>query len=238
MRKIDIHNHILPGLDDGASSEEESMCMLKNAAKQGVISVIATPHCSVEYQNKKEEIQLACKKIEKRARAEIDPKFSIYPGQEILYTQDILEKLEKQEVLTMADSSYILVEFMPWTPYSEMYKAVRDLTTKGYAPILAHIERYPALREKDRVDELIETGARMQMNYRPVGGKWYSETTRWCRKMLKEEKIHFLSTDMHNMKSRKPDTRGAEAWMEKHLDRIYMRAVCYKNAQKIIGKSE
>ena len=78
----------------------------------------------------------------------------------------------------------------------------------------------------------------MQMNYRPVGGKWYAETTRWCRKMLKENKIHFLSTDMHNMKARKPDTREADAWMEKHLDRIYMRAVCYKNAQEIIGKSE
>lgn len=138
----------------------------------------------------------------------------------------------------MVDSSYILVEFMPWTPYSEIYRAVRNLTTKGYVPIVAHIERYPALREKGRVDELIETGARMQMNYRPVGGKWYAETTRWCRKMLKENKIHFLSTDMHNMKARKPDTKEADAWMEKHLDRIYMRAVCYKNAQEIIGKSE
>lgn len=54
MRKIDIHNHVLPGLDDGASDEKESMRMLKSAAKQGVISVIATPHYSPEYRNKKE----------------------------------------------------------------------------------------------------------------------------------------------------------------------------------------
>lgn len=239
MRKIDIHNHVLSGFDDGASNEEESMRMLKSAVKQGVISIIATPHCSAEYPNNRgEEIRRACEKLEKRVRNEINPKFSIYPGQEILYTQDILEKLERQEVLTMADSSYVLVEFMPWTPYSEIYRAVRTLTTKGYSPILAHVERYPVLREKGRVDELIQTGASMQMNYRPVGGKWYAETTRWCRKMLKENKIHFLSTDMHNMKARKPDTKEADAWMEKHLDRIYMRAVCYKNAQKIIGKSE
>ena len=90
MRKIDIQNHVLPGLDDGASDEEESMRMLKSAAKQGVISVIATPHYSAEYRNKKEEIYQACKKLEKRAREEINPKFSgetgsSYDGRFFLY---------------------------------------------------------------------------------------------------------------------------------------------------------
>ena len=80
--------------------------------------------------------------------------------------------------------------------------------TQHYRPVIAHIERYGALREKGRVEELTEIGALMQMNYRRIGGKWYEETTRWCRKMLKDEKIHFLATDMHNTKARKPAHRG------------------------------
>lgn len=109
--------------------------------------------------------------------------------------------------------------------------------TQHYRPVIAHIERYGALREKGRVEELTEIGALMQMNYRRIGGKWYEETTRWCRKMLKDEKIHFLATDMHNTKARKPSTQGAEVWMAKHLDSIYMKKLCYKNALKLIKQN-
>ena len=105
---------------------------------------------------------------------------------------------------------------------------------RGYQPILAHIERYEVLREKCRIEELTEMGALMQMNYRRIDGKWYEETTRWCRKMLREGKIHFLATDMHNTKTRKPMTDGAEVWLKKHLEKQYIAEICYKNARKII----
>lgn len=238
MKKIDIHSHILPGFDDGASSEKESLQMLKMAARQGVEGVIATPHYCPEYPNDNpEEIRRACARLEKRAREEISPDFRIYPGQEIMYAQEIPEKLRRGELLTLAGSSCVLIEFMPWAAYSEIYRCVNTLVMQHYRPILAHIERYEVLREKNRVQELTKIGALMQMNYRRVGGKWYEETTRWCRKMLREENIHFMATDMHNTKARKPGTTGAEAWMEKHLDTIYIRKLFYKNAQKLIKQN-
>ena len=238
LKKIDIHSHILPGFDVGSSSEAESLRMLKMAAKQGVEAVIATPHYSAEYcHNSPETIRRACAELEARVREKINPAFRIYPGQEIMYTLDILEKLERGEILTLAGTSYVLVEFMPWVPYSDLYRCVRTLMTQHYCPVIAHIERYGALREKGRVEELTEIGALMQMNYRRIGGKWYEETTRWCRKMLKDEKIHFLATDMHNTKARKPSTQGAEVWMAKHLDSIYMKKLCYKNALKLIKQN-
>ena len=87
MKKIDIHSHILPGFDDGSSSEAESLRMLKMAAKQGVEAVIATPHYSAGYcHNSPETIRRACAELEARAREKINPAFRIYPGQEIMYT--------------------------------------------------------------------------------------------------------------------------------------------------------
>ena len=85
------------------------------------------------------------------------------------------------------------------------------------------------------MEELIKAGASMQMNYRRIGGRWYDETVRWCRRMLKNGSIHFLATDMHNTKSRRPQTQEAEIWMEKHLEKAYMEEICWKNAQKILS---
>lgn len=238
MKKFDIHCHILPKLDDGSNSVQESIKMLKMARRQNIISVIATPHYSVQFENDDpERIQRLCKELEEKAQEVIDPEFRIYPGQEVFYTEDILQKLDKGEILTMAGSRYVLVEFLPDVPYSQVFRAVTELVFHGYNPILAHVERYRALREPGRLQELTDMGAYIQMNYRRIGGKWYEETVRWCRKMLKEEKIHFLATDMHDLKYRYPATSDAEIWMYKHLDRQYMKKLCYTNAAQILQHS-
>lgn len=235
MRVMDMHCHILPGLDDGPKSEQESIQMLKLAKKQGIRGLIATPHHSHSYrQAGPRQIEELCRSLEKKAQAVIEPGFRIYPGQEIFYSEDVPEKLEKKEILTMAGSQYVLTEFLPGAPYSAIERAVRELTHAQYTPILAHVERYQALREGDRIEELAEFGACMQMNYRPIGGKWYSETTRWCRAVLKEGLIDFLGTDMHNTGTRQPETLKALVWMEKHLDNDYIQDIIYRNPGKIL----
>lgn len=239
MKKIDIHCHVLPKLDDGSASFAESLQMLKLAYKQGIEAVIATPHASHQFKEvSPEDIKNLCRALEIRAQKEVSPDFKIYPGQEIFYSSDTLEKLERGQLLTMAGSDYILLEFMPNVPYSEIFGAVRELTMARYRPILAHVERYGVLRVKGRIEELLEAGAYTQMNYRRIGGKWYEETVRWCRKMLKQGNIHFLATDMHNTKSRKPETIPAETWMGKHLEKADRRAMLYGNAEKMLGVQE
>lgn len=235
MKKIDIHCHLLPGMDDGSASERMSLKMIAMAQRQGIKSVIATPHWSTGFQKSTpEQIRNQCRRLEEKAKKELGREFHIYPGQEIMYRQDVVERLDRQQLLTMGGSRFVLVEFMPGVPYSDIYRSVRELLMAQYIPILAHIERYSVLREKGRVEELIDMGAYMQMNYRRIGGKWYEETTRWCRKMLREENIHFLGTDMHNTKERRPETEGAEIWMKKHLDEEYRREIMYKNALRIL----
>ena len=239
MKKIDIHCHVLPKLDDGSASLQESIRMLKLACRQGIQAVVATPHDSHQFrQEDPEKIRNLCRRLETRARAEVNPDFRVYPGEEIFYSQETLEKLKRNQLLTIGESRYLLIEFMPNVPYSLLYRAVRELTEEQYRPILAHMERYGVLREKGRVEELVKAGACMQMNYRRIGGRWYDETVRWCRKMLKNQKVHFLATDMHNTKSRRPQTQEAEAWMEKHLERTYIEEIAWKNQEKILRPAQ
>lgn len=235
MKKIDIHSHILPDIDDGAQNMEESLRMLRIAARQGTRAVIATPHCSMKFRNENpERIRQQCRFLESRIQKELKKKFRVYAGQEIFYEESVVDRLEKGLLLTMADSPYVLIEFHPSTAYSVIYNAVRNLTYAGYWPIIAHVERYVSVRESGRVEELREIGAALQMNYRRIGGKWYEDTTRWCRKMLKEQQIQYLGTDMHNTKERGPDTLDAEEWMMKRLDEDYIKEITYFNARSII----
>ncbi len=236
MKRIDIHCHVLPGIDDGAIDMKESLHMLKLAARQGVYAVAATSHYSRQFRNEDpKQLRLLREELQRKAQTEIHEDFIVYSGQEIFYTEDIVEKLKGKKLLTLNGSSYVLIEFHPSTPYSMIINAVRELNMAQYMPIIAHFERYASLREQERVEELIQLGALMQMNYRPIGGKWYVETTRWCRKMLKEGNVHFLGTDMHNIGTRKPEITEASHWMDKYLDREYIKDISYRNAERILA---
>ena len=231
MKLIDIHAHILPGLDDGASSQEEGLKMIQMAESQGIEKIIATCHHSPQFPNTRQDVFEACKRLEKVFMGK--SQMQIYCGQEIFYSEDTLEELKAGELLTMAGSSYLLVEFMPFDPFTRIFQGCSRLSAAGYGIILAHVERYTCLRKPGHIEELLQMGVKLQMNFRPIGGAWYGETTKWCRKMLRQQNIHFLGTDMHNTDKRKPETERAVRWMQKHLDAEYLNAVCWKNAEDI-----
>lgn len=231
---IDIHAHILPGLDDGAADLEESIRMIRLAEEQGIHKIIATPHFSYHFPNASGKVRRTCEQLRQRLEETTDSQVELYCGQEILYCGDTLRQIREGEALSMAGSRYFLMEFLPFDSYAKIQGAVRSVSMLGKTVILAHVERYECLRKEGCVQELLQEGARLQMNYRPVGQKWYNETSRWCRKMLREENIHFLGTDMHNLGGRSPELLPALRWMRRHLRGTYREAVCRGNAEKII----
>ncbi len=234
MRILDVHSHILPGVDDGALSEKQALCMLREAQRQGIRSIIATPHYSAQYINDEPElIRSKCRKLERLA-AMHGIRVNIYPGQEIMYSEKVPDMLSERRLLTLADSRYVLLEFYPGAPRTLITQAVREIIRRGFLPVLAHAERYRALDDPMKIADLTGQGVYVQMNFRPVGGKWYEGMTRWCRKLLKDGNVHFLGTDMHNMSTRKPETREAICWMQRHLDRKYVRRLVRENAEKIL----
>lgn len=232
---IDIHCHILPGIDDGASDMTESLKMLRMAVREGITEFIATPHYSPVFPNADPmRIRRLCRETEETARRRMKNGIRIWPGQEILYGKDTAERLEKGRLLTMAGSRYVLIEFMPAAPFSYIFGAVREMSLNGYRPIIAHAERYGCLREKGRPQELKDQGACIQMNYRRISGKWYSGTARWCREMLRCGIVDLLGTDMHNTSGRSPEIQDALNWMERHLSPSYLAGITSCNQQKIL----
>ena len=210
---IDIHAHILPGVDDGARDMEESVRMLQEAAEQGITGVIATPHDSRRrvpsgYPALLAELQ---ERIQDRC-----PGFTLWLGQETCYHEGLAERMKAGQAFTMAGSRYVLIEFDPGVSYHQLVRGLRQLTEKGYWPILAHIERYRCLKESG-TGELRSMGCKLQMNYESLAGSWLSAEVRWCRRQVTQGAVDFLATDMHRLDHRPPRTQGAFSWLEGHV---------------------
>ncbi len=227
---IDVHTHILPGVDDGSRNMRESVKMLLSAAEQGVTSVIATPHYSRRRELKHAD-ELAAE-LEARIQ-KFYPDFRIYIGQETYYHEELADRLHEGKALTMAGSRYVLVEFSPTVSYKALFQGIRKLSENGYIPILAHMERYVCLRHEG-VKELLSCGCRLQMNFDSLKGLWCNPETVWCRKQVENGTIHLLGSDMHRMDFRPPDIREVMKWLNHHIDSDDLERILYENPQRIL----
>lgn len=229
----DVHAHILPGIDDGARNLEESVVLLRMAAGQGIRSVIATPH----YSRRGPGRDLVC--LTECVRQEVVktyPDFKLYTGQELWYHEGLVERLREGTAYTLADSHYVLVEFVPAVSYRELFQGLRTLAQAGYIPVLAHVERYRCLRqEENHLEELREGGCILQMNYTSLTGGILDPGTRWCRKQILAGRVQLLGTDMHRTDFRPPDITGAMRWLERHVDKEWLTILTGRNPIHVIN---
>lgn len=234
MEMIDLHSHILPGVDDGSGSMEETLEMLSMAYEQGFRKIIATPHYRAEGRNKsRDELNAVLESVKKQAKARF-PGLSLGLGQEVQYFDDIIDALDCGAVLTLAGTRYVLVEFWYSASWTVIYQGVRKLLAGGYCPIIAHIERYPELTKKGRLEQLINAGGILQMNFSSLSGSVFSRRTRWCRQQILNGNVHILCTDCHNTRSRPPKTEEALTWMRKKCSGSRIRQLTCRNAKKIL----
>lgn len=230
-RRIDIHAHILPGVDDGARSIEEACVLVQRMAETGFSTIIATPHYS--RRRGTEGYEEIFEKL-KTAVEEVIPGFQLYLGHETYYHEELAERLKEGNAFTLAGSRYVLVEFDNEVAFQTIHRAIRRLLTSGYYPIIAHMERYYCLREPKNLHEIYSSGCYFQMNYESLEGHWFQTEVRWCRKQVQEGKIHFLGTDMHRTDYRPPETEKAMQWLERHVDMDIVRTITYENALRVI----
>ncbi len=210
---IDLHTHLLPQMDDGSKSVEESGAMLAALAAQGVDTVVATPHF---YAN--DESVAAFVKRREAARARLQPvipsSMELLSGAEVRYYPGI-SHLEDLPLLQIGNSRLLLLE-MPVAPWGE--STVRELGElsglHGLQLVLAHIERYLPLQKAAVWQRLYECGILMQVNASFVTSL---ATRRKARQLLRRGQIHFLGTDCHNLTTRPPQLAAAAALIEKRL---------------------
>ena len=219
---IDFHSHILPGIDDGSSSVEESLAMLSALRGQGVDTVVATSHFYASHRSPQEYLERRNRAYERLEASLPETAPHILLGAEVLYFPGI-SRMEDLTGLCTEGTNMLLLE-MPFTSWSEhMIREVKDLAYSGKVQILmAHIERYYFKQPKSVWDEFLDLDILMQSNadfFLPF------RTQRKALRLLEEGRIHLLGTDCHNMSSRAPRMDEARERIRKHCGEKKLREI-------------
>ena len=200
---VDMHCHVVYGVDDGAQKPGDMQDMLRLAHENRVKHIICTSHIApgeAPFPAEKYEAHLA------EGQAYCDSQgwdLHLHPGSEILYTRDAVRMLDEGRVPRLDGKWAVLVEFWHECPYSTMEEAARKLTDEGMTVVFAHIERYKALGSIRRIRDLKERwGILMQMNSHTVTRKLPFFTERWKQRVLRDGLVDIISSDAHNITSR------------------------------------
>ncbi|MFI3213165.1 MAG: CpsB/CapC family capsule biosynthesis tyrosine phosphatase [Eubacteriales bacterium] len=231
---VDIHNHILPRVDDGAKSMEESVAMLYEAVENEVKYLMLTPHS--RYHGKLislEDVNASFAELEKRVLEEKIP-IQLKLGMEIYYEHDLLSYLKQGKMISLNHSSYLLVEFHNKVDFQYMLKGLYDLSSGGYIPILAHAERYPCLfHKKERMQEIKERDVLIQVNAGSVLGKFGRKEKIYTKYMLKNQLVDYVATDAHDLRKRKIMLKKCEKYISKWYGKEYASKLFYENGKKL-----
>ena len=199
----DIHQHLMFGMDDGPEQYEGSKAMLLAAAQGGIARVCVTPHAVPGiipfdinlYYQKLDQLQTEC----------AEPNgVQLYPGAEVFYTDMARRHLDDKRVPTLNDTEYVLLELDPNSSYRVMFDALSDLSSAGYVPVLAHVERYHCLvsvpRRMNELKKRFEI--RFQMNCYTITRKNGLMVSRFLKRVLNDGLIDAIATDAHNANRR------------------------------------
>lgn len=212
---IDIHSHIVFDVDDGPDTLEESLALIKESYSQGVRTIVSTSHRRKGMFETPEEKIFTNFSVVKEEVEKIYDDLTLCFGGELYYSNDIPEKLSKNQVPRMNGTRFALVEFSMTTPWKEIHTGLSQVLMQGVTPIVAHIERYNALEfNKERVKELIGMGCYTQINSSHVlkpklFGDKYKVFKKRARYFLEENLVHCVASDMHNTGERKPYMKEA-----------------------------
>ncbi len=229
---IDVHSHVIPGVDDGSRTMEESVQMLRCLVEQGFTGVIATPHDS--RRRPLPDLDERVQALEAEIRR-ICPDFSVWPGQETYYHDGLVERLKCGEAHPINHTRYVLVEFEPDVAARQLLLAVRRLAEAGYWPLLAHMERYVCLKDEGCLRDAAGYGGCFQMNYDSLVGFWYSREVRRCRRLVRDGWIQVLGTDMHRMDWRPPRTQATITWLKTNVEPRVIRELTEENPRRLVN---
>lgn len=200
---IDIHNHILYGIDDGSTSLEESLLLLKKMSEIGFKQIIMTPHymegTSYQASNKtKESLLHTLEESCKRENILVD----LHLGNEVFVSENIKNYIDSGEIQTMNGTRYLLIEFPFHNAVPHVEGILEMLQAEGITPIVAHPERYVYFQKNPReMMSLIECGALFQCNFESIIGHYGKKAEETITYLLKHNMVHFLATDVHGSKS-------------------------------------
>lgn len=232
---IDIHIHVIPDLDDGADTIEESLAMLRLAVRQGVTAVCATPHSSAfDFGYDKAVREFA--DLQRAVLAQKIP-VRILPGCEILcYESDmdeIIRYLQLGIYPTLNNTRYVLAEFFPNASKKAICYCARRLQEAGYIPVIAHAERYHYF-DLESACELHREGTLLQMNVYSVKEESYDRIRKRVHRLLEKRLIDFAGSDAHGMRHRPPSYLQGIDYLYNHYDPSYVDSILQDNPASLL----
>jgi len=237
---IDIHIHILPDIDDGPISMEESMEMVRIAWEEGIRKMIVTPHRN-HPSDFKRETEIEDTFFSFRQKVKIDyPELEIYLGTELFIREGYMEILDLQPYsMTLHQSRYTLIEFSRDVSSDYIQNAVFELKIRGYVPILAHVEFYEALLNRpDLIQMLKDEGAFIQVTAACFTGKKGRTIKKFAGLLLKKGLIDFIATDAHHSNYRRPLLKDAYLLVRKLSGEKEAHRIFFANPQNVIDNRD
>ena len=232
----DIHCHILPYVDDGAEQKEESRKLLRMQYKQGVRTVCCTPHLRKGmFETPDEEIIEQFERFKERA-GDLRKRMRFYLSREYHCDSAFVSRLERDKVIPLGNSRFLLTEMSSRYSEQQIFDYVDIVLKCGYRPLIAHVERYPALTKSTlQIQDLIDMGALIQMNASSILAREGIKQAAWCKKLLKEGLVHVVASDAHDSETRPPEMDRVANYLERKVGEEYARELLRTNPMTILA---
>ncbi len=214
---IDLHCHILPGVDDGPRTMVESVALARAARRAGIDTLVATPHVSADIPTTAETVRRGVEALNARLAAE-QVGVTVLPGGEIdILWSSTLDDAEL-DALRLGGGDWLLMECPLAQAAGPFWLVLRDLEARGYGIVLAHPERCPAIRRDPRLlTELLSTGMLSSITAGSLLGRFGEEVRRFSFWMLEKGLVHNITSDAHDATRRPPELRRARGLLDREF---------------------
>lgn len=232
---VDLHSHVIWGIDDGSKSREMTLNMLKLAIRGGTNKIVSTPHfLPGHYENSMEDIKREIEKVKELIKEE-NLDIEVFPGQEVYYTDNILENYNNNLIGTINNSRYMLIEFnMRDFRLEEIIENLYELQLKGITPVIAHPERYiKFLKNPSLINEFSKEGYFFQLNSGSLTGNFGKEVKKLSEKYIDSKIYSVFGSDAHRDENRNPNMKE---FIEGFKDKAYLEKLKNNNEFIIYNK--
>jgi protein-tyrosine phosphatase len=216
---VDIHSHVLPGLDDGARTTEESLEMLRIAKSTGTTDIVATPHINAEFRNDSAQIQEAYGRLCAEAKLNIEINIHLACDFHLSY-ENLTRALAEPQKYTINGHQYLMVELPDLLAFSAIRDALKHLLSAGIIPIITHPERNMSLQPRlEELESWVKEGALVQVTAQSLTGRFGPMAKHAADSLLSAKLLHFVASDAHDSFDRTPDLSSAFAYVRSHCSR-------------------
>jgi len=224
---VDIHSHVLYGMDDGAKTLEDSIAMVRMAAECGTTDLVCTPHANLSYHFEPETIAARLAEVAEKS----DNVLRLHSGCDFHLSYDnIQDAIAHPAKYTINHLRYLMVEFSDLLIFNNTAEIFARLEDTGMTPVITHPERNGLLRQRiDQIGEWVASGACVQVTAQSVLGEFGRRAQQFSRDLLDRGLVHFLASDAHDLEHRPPRLDRAHTWVQQHYSEAWADALCISN---------